>query len=121
MSDASFDSPEGSHRAEAHGVYDGLGAGLLLTNERASGCRDAKTEHWPAFGTHCVHRSRELIVVANRHGQSSATLEHAEVEHLLGGSPRIALEDIVRHPRLPEARKLYLDRFLEVYGGDPFL
>jgi hypothetical protein len=45
----------------------------------------------------------------------------AEIERLIGGPPRITVEDIVRHPRLPEARKLYLDRFLEVYGGDPFL
>jgi hypothetical protein len=48
-------------------------------------------------------------------------LEEAEIERLLGSSPRIAFADIVRHPRLPEARRRYLDRFLEVYGGDPFL
>ncbi len=48
-------------------------------------------------------------------------LEKVELERLLGGPPRIALEDIVKHPRLPAARKVYLDRFLEVYGGDPFL
>jgi hypothetical protein len=34
----------------------------------------------------------------------------------------VTIEDILAHPRLPEARKLYLDRFfLQVYGGDPFL
>jgi hypothetical protein len=48
-------------------------------------------------------------------------LDEAEIERLLGGTPRIGLEDILKHPRLPEARKAYLDRFLEVYGGDPFL
>jgi hypothetical protein len=48
-------------------------------------------------------------------------LEEAEIERLLGGPPRVGFQDIVEHPRLPEARKLYLDRFLEVYGGDPFL
>ena len=48
-------------------------------------------------------------------------MEQAEIERLIGGAPRLALEDIVNHPRLPEARKLYLDRFLEVYGDDPFL
>ena len=44
-----------------------------------------------------------------------------EVETLIGGPARVAWEDIVRHPRLPQARKLYLDRFLDVYDGDPFL
>jgi DNA-binding transcriptional ArsR family regulator len=48
-------------------------------------------------------------------------VEDAEIERLLGRAPRLALEDIVRHPLLPEARKVYLERFLEVYGGDPFL
>jgi hypothetical protein len=48
-------------------------------------------------------------------------VEEAEIKRLLGGAPRLALEDIARHPRLPEARKVYLQRFLEVYGGDPFL
>jgi len=49
------------------------------------------------------------------------SLEDAEIERLIGGSPRIAFDDIVSHPRFLEARKLYIDRFLEVYGGDPFL
>jgi hypothetical protein len=44
-----------------------------------------------------------------------------DIEPLIGGPPRIAFEDIVRHPRMPQARKLYLDRFLAVYGNDPFL
>jgi hypothetical protein len=48
-------------------------------------------------------------------------LEDAEIARLIGGAPRLTLEDIVAHPRLPEARKLFIDRFLEVYGGDPFL
>jgi hypothetical protein len=48
-------------------------------------------------------------------------LPDSEIERLIGGPPRIALDDIIRHPRLAQARKLYLDRFLEVYGGDPFV
>jgi hypothetical protein len=48
-------------------------------------------------------------------------LDEAEIERLLGGPPRLAFEDIVNHPRLADARKLYFDRFLEVYSGDPFL
>ena len=31
------------------------------------------------------------------------------------------LEDIVKHPRLAEARKVYLTHFLSLYGGDPFV
>jgi hypothetical protein len=48
-------------------------------------------------------------------------LQEEEIARLLGTPPRIAFQDIVKHPRLPEARKRYLDRFLDVYGGDPFL
>ena len=48
-------------------------------------------------------------------------MKDSEIEGLLGRPPRLALDDIVNHPRLPEAHKAYLDRFLEVYGGDPFL
>ncbi len=33
----------------------------------------------------------------------------------------MSLEDILENPRFPDARKLYLDRFLGVYGHDPFL
>jgi DNA-binding MarR family transcriptional regulator len=44
-----------------------------------------------------------------------------EITRLLGGPPRVTLDEIVRHPRLPQARTIFLDRFLAVYGGDPFL
>jgi len=46
-------------------------------------------------------------------------LKEAEIERLVGYPPRLRIEDIVNHPRLSEARKAYLDRFLDVYGGDP--
>jgi len=49
------------------------------------------------------------------------TLEDVEIERLLGGPPRLTLDGIINHPRLPEAHRAYLDRFLDVYGGDPFL
>jgi hypothetical protein len=39
---------------------------------------------------------------------------------LAGGAPHMSYDDILGHPRLPEARKLYLDRFLALYGRDPF-
>lgn len=47
------------------------------------------------------------------------TLDRAEIERLAGGRPRLALEDIANHPRLAEARAVYLDRFLGLYSGDP--
>ena len=47
-------------------------------------------------------------------------MEQVEIERLAGGPPRLAYEDIVNHPRLAEARRLYLDRFLALYSGDPF-
>jgi hypothetical protein len=48
-------------------------------------------------------------------------LERDELEHLAGRPLRLSFEDIVNHPRLPEARRAYLDSFSKVYGGDPFL
>lgn len=48
-------------------------------------------------------------------------MEQAEIERLAGGPPRLAYEDIVSHPRLAEARIVYLDRFLALYDGDPFI
>jgi hypothetical protein len=44
-----------------------------------------------------------------------------EIQLLLGGTPRLSIEQIVAHQRMSEARKVYLDRFLEVYSGDPFM
>jgi hypothetical protein len=49
-----------------------------------------------------------------------AAVEQSDIAQLAGAA-RLTLEDIVRHPRLPEARKVFLDHFLEVYGDDPFL
>ncbi len=47
-------------------------------------------------------------------------MEQADIERLAGGPPRLSLEDIVNHPRLAEARKVFLDRFLALYSGDPY-
>lgn len=44
-----------------------------------------------------------------------------EIRQLIGGPPRLTFEDVLHHPRFPEARKLYVDRCLAVYGNDPFL
>ncbi len=48
-------------------------------------------------------------------------MEDVEVERLLGGPLRASYQDILSHPRFGEALKHYVDRFLEVYDGDPFL
>jgi DNA-binding transcriptional ArsR family regulator len=48
-------------------------------------------------------------------------LDDPEIEQLIEQTPHVSLEEILENPRFPEARKLYLDRFLGVYGHDPFL
>ena len=48
-------------------------------------------------------------------------MRDSDIERVIGVPPRIAFADIVAHPRLAEARKVYIDRFLEVYGGDRFV
>jgi hypothetical protein len=32
----------------------------------------------------------------------------------------MSFDDLIGHPRLPDARKVYIDHFLELYGNDPF-
>jgi len=53
--------------------------------------------------------------------KSGAGLERDELERLVGGRLRLTFEEIVNHPRLPEARRAYLDSFMHVYEGDPFM
>lgn len=48
-------------------------------------------------------------------------MERDELERLVGDRLRLSFEEIVNHPRLPEARRAYLDSFFDVYAGDPFL
>jgi hypothetical protein len=48
-------------------------------------------------------------------------VEQRELERLVGSPLRLTLEEIVDHPGLPEARKVYFDHFLRLYDGDPFL
>jgi hypothetical protein len=40
---------------------------------------------------------------------------------LARGAPHLSYDEIAQHPRMAEARKLYLDRFLALYGDDPFM
>jgi hypothetical protein len=44
-----------------------------------------------------------------------------DIQQLLGCKPRLSVDRIAGHHRMPEARKVYLDRFLDVYSGDPFM
>ncbi|HEU5017525.1 MAG TPA: hypothetical protein VFT69_06085 [Pseudolabrys sp.] len=44
-----------------------------------------------------------------------------EIERLIGGAHYLSADEIARHPRFAEGRKLYLDRFLALYGDDPLL
>ena len=40
---------------------------------------------------------------------------------LAGGVPHLTIDEVVAHPRMAEARRLYVDRFLAIYGDDPFM
>jgi hypothetical protein len=48
-------------------------------------------------------------------------MDEARIERLIGATPRLAYEDILRHPHLADARKVYLDRFVDLYDDNPFL
>ncbi len=48
-------------------------------------------------------------------------MDDPEIQQLVGDAPHLRLDEIVTHARFEEARRLYLKRFLAVYGGDPFL
>ena len=48
-------------------------------------------------------------------------METDELERLVGGRLRLTFENILNHPQLPAARGAYLNAFLDVYDGDPFL
>ena len=48
-------------------------------------------------------------------------MEDDEIERLIGGRPRVTIEGVLSHPRMPEAHAHYLSQFLGVYDGDPFL
>lgn len=48
-------------------------------------------------------------------------MERDELERLVGGPLRLSFDEILNHPRLPEARHAYLGSFVGLYQGDPFL
>lgn len=46
-------------------------------------------------------------------------MDDPEFARLTRGIPHLSYDEILQHPRLPAARKLYVDRFLALYGDDP--
>jgi hypothetical protein len=48
-------------------------------------------------------------------------LEREELERLVGQPLRLSFEEILNHPRLPEARRAYLESFVQLYEGDQFM
>jgi hypothetical protein len=48
-------------------------------------------------------------------------VERDELERLVGGRLRLTFDKILSHSRLPEARRAYLESFVHLYEGDPFL
>lgn len=48
-------------------------------------------------------------------------MERDELERLVGGRLRLGFDEILNHPRLPEARHAHLAHFVRLYEGDPFL
>ncbi len=49
------------------------------------------------------------------------TVDDPDFVRLTAGVPRLTINEIVGHTRMAEARRLYLDRFLAIYGDDPFM
>lgn len=48
-------------------------------------------------------------------------MDDSDFVRLTAGMPHLTIEEVVSHPRLAEARRLYVDRFLAIYGDDPFM
>lgn len=48
-------------------------------------------------------------------------MEGSELEALAASVPHLSIDAILSHPRLPEARRAYIERHLALYGRDPFL
>ena len=75
------------------------------------------------FVTFCkqtLRLSNSVRKLPQSYGCWGVALDEAEIERLAGGPPRLALDDIVNHPRLAEARAVFVDRLLNLYSGDPY-
>jgi hypothetical protein len=64
------------------------------------------------------------ITIKSRQGAflaMGAAVDDPDFLRLAQGAPHLSYEEIVRHPRMAEARKLYVSRFLALYDRDPFM
>jgi hypothetical protein len=48
-------------------------------------------------------------------------VDEGKIKRLVGAVPRLDYDDIVRHPHLAAARKVYVDNFVDMYDDNPFL
>ena len=48
-------------------------------------------------------------------------MDDPDFVRLTAGVPHLTLDEVVGHPRMAAARGLYVDRFLSIYGDDPFM
>ncbi len=53
--------------------------------------------------------------------QGISHLTQLEIAQLMGDTPCLSLEELAAHPRLAQARKVFLREFLKVYGADPHM
>jgi hypothetical protein len=53
--------------------------------------------------------------------ERGGSLDDPTIQQLLKRAPHVSQQELLANPLFPQARKLYLDRFLDVYGQDPFL
>lgn len=72
-------------------------------------------------GRKTLRRSDRADSVSAGNDALGQTVESDELERLVGGRLRHSFEEILNHPLLPQARRAYLQSFLDVYEGDPFL
>ncbi len=49
------------------------------------------------------------------------TVDDPDFVRLTRNVPHLTIDEVVGHPRMAEARRLYVDRFLAIYGDDPFM
>ncbi len=75
----------------------------------------------PGPGKDCVHVSAPITFRRRKGAARGGVLDDPDIQHLLARAPHISKRDVLAHPRFAEARGLYLERFLGVYGDDPFL
>jgi biotin operon repressor len=48
-------------------------------------------------------------------------VDDPDFERLVGEAPHVSYAEIVRHPHMAQARKLYIERFLALYDRDAFM